>query len=358
MANGISIHVGVNNLDPLVFNILLLPGLKGCENDAREMFNIAKNRFNFMARDPFLGPNAKFENVVPAILAAAAELENGGIFLFTFSGHGSQRPDTNHDEADGKDEGIVLFDRILIDDFLRRNLWSQFKPGVRIVGVADCCHGGTALFASLLGPHEPVGLPIPGPITTHTSAITMSALSAQPSAAVAPRVENLNRASMPQEKEQSRGERGPWVPPPSPRLLSATGMTTEAKETKGNPIVREISNTVRDDHFGRLPDFYDKLDKSLLTGDDATLKADLLTLSACQDMETTPDGEPNGQFTQALLEVLKAESLPASYDDFLWGIEDNLRRKGLTPPPTPVLTPDAPKPEFRAQQPFRIEVDL
>jgi hypothetical protein len=133
-------------------------------------------------------------------------------------------------------------------------------------------------------------------------------------------------------------------------------MTIETKETKGDPIVREISNPVRNDHFGRLPDFYDKLEKRLLTGDDATLKADLLTLSACQDMETTPDGEPNGQFTQALLEVLKVEGLPASYDDFLRGIEDNLTRKGLTPPP--VLTPGAPKPEFRSQQPFRIEVGL
>ncbi|HZI95215.1 MAG TPA: caspase family protein, partial [Patescibacteria group bacterium] len=80
--------------------------------------------------------------VTRAIARAAATLARGDMLLLTYSGHGGQIPDTNHDEADRQDETWVLYDRELIDDEIY-SLWARFKPGVRIVVLSDSCHSGT-----------------------------------------------------------------------------------------------------------------------------------------------------------------------------------------------------------------------
>jgi hypothetical protein len=82
------------------------------------------------------------EAVVKHIQRAAKELSDGDIFLLTYSGHGGQLPDKNHDERDMEDETWCLYDGQLIDDELYL-LWSQFKEGVRIFLLSDSCHSGT-----------------------------------------------------------------------------------------------------------------------------------------------------------------------------------------------------------------------
>ena len=42
------------------------------------------------------------------------------------------------------DETLVLHDRLLIDNVLRRLLWPAFQPGVRVIMVSDSCHSGGA----------------------------------------------------------------------------------------------------------------------------------------------------------------------------------------------------------------------
>src|SRR5688572_22020060 len=141
MAKGISVHIGLNEVDPDHYG-----GWDGrltaCEFDAKDMQKIAKQR-GFLPR-LLLTANATATAVQAAIRDAASRLKAGDFFWLTYSGHGGQVPDINHDEGEGdrQDETWVLYDRELIDDELYA-LWSGFAPGVRILVLSDSCHSGT-----------------------------------------------------------------------------------------------------------------------------------------------------------------------------------------------------------------------
>jgi len=139
MAKGISVHIGLNGVDPDHYG-----GWDGqltaCEFDAKDMQKIAKQK-GFTTK-LLLTTHATASAVRSEISNAAAQLKSGDIFLISYSGHGGQIPDTNHDEADRQDETWVLYDRELIDDELYAQ-WSEFKAGVRILVFSDSCHSGT-----------------------------------------------------------------------------------------------------------------------------------------------------------------------------------------------------------------------
>lgn len=88
-----------------------------------------------------LSPEALKERVVKEISDAAGKLESGDIMWVSFSGHGVRVLDNSGDEYDAYDEAWLLSDRILTDDELH-HLWSQFRPGVRLLIILDCCHSG------------------------------------------------------------------------------------------------------------------------------------------------------------------------------------------------------------------------
>ena len=137
-AKGMSLHIGVNSVDPVHY---MDPegklDLGGCENDARAMFNIAVSR-GFEAKI-LLTRDAVRESVHAEIKKAAKELSPEDIFLITFSGHGGQVYDFSGEEFDFKDETWCLYDVMLIDDELR-HLWNKFEEGVRILWISDSCH--------------------------------------------------------------------------------------------------------------------------------------------------------------------------------------------------------------------------
>jgi metacaspase-1 len=139
VSTGISLHIGLNAVDPRHYG-----GwagiLRGCENDAAAMAEVARGS-SFKALT-LLTRQATSENVLRLLYAASSRLIAGDIFLLTFAGHGSQIPDVNGDEEDGLDETWLLFDRMLIDDELY-GAFSRFVAGVRIVMVSDSCHSGT-----------------------------------------------------------------------------------------------------------------------------------------------------------------------------------------------------------------------
>jgi hypothetical protein len=140
MARGISVHVGVNKVDPAHYN-----GwdgeLKACEFDAQDMRSLAETRG--FEPSVLLTAEATAEGVTAAIANAAEELSSEDLFLLTYSGHGGQVRDTNSDdEADSKDETWVLYDRQLVDDELYA-LFGRFAPGVRIFMLSDSCHSGS-----------------------------------------------------------------------------------------------------------------------------------------------------------------------------------------------------------------------
>jgi hypothetical protein len=140
MAKGMSLHIGLNHVDPNHYQ-----GwdgqLKGCEQDAKDMAAIARKRK--FAASMLLNEQATADAVKVAISTAAGKLKSGDTFLLTYSGHGGQVPDTNGDETeDANDETWVLFDRELVDDELYA-LWGRFEAGVRVLMLSDSCHSGS-----------------------------------------------------------------------------------------------------------------------------------------------------------------------------------------------------------------------
>ncbi|MGE4586402.1 MAG: caspase family protein [Mangrovibacterium sp.] len=139
MAKGISLHVGLNRVDPAHYSGWD-GSLNACENDARDMECIAvQQRFQTSL---LLREQANRNELIGAVKQAAAELQPGDIFLLSYSGHGGQLPDLNGEEPDGQDETWCLFDGELLDDELNE-LWGGFREKVRILVISDSCHSGT-----------------------------------------------------------------------------------------------------------------------------------------------------------------------------------------------------------------------
>jgi metacaspase-1 len=140
MAKGLSIHVGLNSVDPVHYQ-----GWSGelaaCEFDAKDMEAIARGA----GFEPTLlqTADASAQALTEAITSAAEGLGDGDMLFLTYSGHGGQMPDSNSEEDDRMDETWCLFDRQVVDDELY-TLWSKFKSGVRILVLSDSCHSGTA----------------------------------------------------------------------------------------------------------------------------------------------------------------------------------------------------------------------
>ncbi|MFJ3906009.1 caspase family protein [Streptomyces sp. NPDC090025] len=150
MPTGLSLHVGLNSVDPDAYG-----GWDGtllaCENDARDMARLA--RAAGFADTVLLTGEGTVDRFTGALRAAAERLAAGDILLLSYSGHGGQVPDVTgpDDEPDRRDETLVLHDRQFLDDELHQE-FLRFDDGVRIVTFLDCCHSGSS-----------VELPGPGP---------------------------------------------------------------------------------------------------------------------------------------------------------------------------------------------------
>jgi hypothetical protein len=139
MAKGISVHAGLNAVDPGHYQ-----GwdgvLRACEADATDMADIARSKG--YSSTMFLTRQATRSAIISAIEQAANDLDQGDIFFLTYSGHGGQVPDVSGDEPDLQDETWCLYDGQLIDDELSE-LWAKFKKGVRVLVLSDSCHSGS-----------------------------------------------------------------------------------------------------------------------------------------------------------------------------------------------------------------------
>ncbi len=245
MSRGWSIHIGLNSVDPDSYEGWAGP-LSACEFDAGDMAVLAESQ-GFETRT-ILTREATAINVIGALQQAAAVLQDGDILFLSYSGHGGQVDDANGDEKDLRDETWVLYDRQLLDDELY-DLWSRFRPGVRIVVVSDSCHSGTVVR----------GIP------------------------------DYLQASVLQARYG--------------------GMTVEDVDRGTKAMPEKISRSVNNAHR----DLYDGIQRALKTRDGAAIGAGVLLISGCMDNQLSADGERNGRFTEELLRVWNTGKFEGSY---------------------------------------------
>ena len=143
--------VSVND-SPRFYGANLTPHrpLKGAEADADAIAKLLERQFNFPAKNVLRlkSASATHANVKRAFEEMIARLKADDVFVFYFSGHGTQIPDQPpFDEPDGLDEALCLYDsestgrNLLIDDEL--GLWLEKIPARHVTVILDCCHAGT-----------------------------------------------------------------------------------------------------------------------------------------------------------------------------------------------------------------------
>lgn len=162
MARGMSLHIGLNDLDKRHYLHTDFRFLPSSVKDAVDMAKIAKK--NFTEPIPFYDkPNKVLRNSaattdnVKKILTEIAEGKNklvsGDILLITYSGHGGQVKDIENIESDGKHETWCLYDRQFLDDEIFA-LLSKFDKGVRVLVISDSCYSGTVTGSIEIHPFE------------------------------------------------------------------------------------------------------------------------------------------------------------------------------------------------------------
>ncbi len=139
MPKGISLHIGLNRVDPVRYG-----GWDGylasCEADMDAMAAICSGQGFETSHLPTA--QATWDGVSAAVRDAAARLRTGDTFVITYAGHGGTFEDEGNDEEDGRDETWCLFDGQVLDDELYE-LWHLFVAGVRVLVVSDSCHSAT-----------------------------------------------------------------------------------------------------------------------------------------------------------------------------------------------------------------------
>lgn len=309
MATGMSIHVGVNDTKAAGVSA----PLQGCDQDAKDMFALARNRGFIGVNDgepdePILGDKATHDAVLGKMRIAAEELKAGDIFLFTFSGHGTRRGQEDPEEKDLKDETLVMQDNFLVDNVLRRLIWPKFKAGVRVVMVSDSCHSGGAAMSLLRDENE----------SSESSNGGSSVATTRNGSDFSPAADS-----------------------------QTTNLRTRAQ---GDFRIRTISESEKETHFERMKEFYDQL-RSKLPKDPPPVNAEILLLAACRETETTKDGVPNGLFTRELLKVFNS-NVPKSYKQLMADIRANLQAANEESHPVMMSIPELPA--FSETEAFRI----
>jgi len=127
-----------------------IPGadLRGCVNDVKNMQEVLTRRYGFASNDVTLLTDlaATTRAMEAAIRKLVREGRKGDVLLLHYSGHGSNVPDDDGDEADHRDEILCPTDldwkKPLRDDWLRKT-FDGLRAGVSLTVIMDCCHSGT-----------------------------------------------------------------------------------------------------------------------------------------------------------------------------------------------------------------------
>ena len=284
-----SLHIGLNGVSAAAYEGWDGP-LAACEFDANDMAAIAKSKG--MKSTVLLTKKATRKNTLAGIRSAAKALRAGDLFFLTYSGHGGQIPDIDHEEFDRKDETWCLYDGELIDDELYLEL-SKFAAGVRVLVLSDSCHSGTVT-------RDRPPPPMPGQRPKLMPA------------SVAMRVYEAHQGFYDQlQRDVAKAARGARLDPDA--ALAQVGAAAHATALVG------------------------------------TFKPSVLLISGCQDNQTSLDGDHNGAFTEQLLKVWNHSAFTGNYSGF------HARIKAAMPASqTPNLFVLGKAAKFLGQKPFTV----
>ena len=122
----------------------------GAKHDSLQMKKLLKDKCEWF--EYLSDSSATKQAVTDTMTMLIDEVPEDGIFILTYSGHGgSQHFADTHDEADGKDEYLCLYDTYLKDDLIW-NMVSRCKG--RVFLFFDCCHSETMFRAPLIPPED------------------------------------------------------------------------------------------------------------------------------------------------------------------------------------------------------------
>ena len=127
-----------------------IPGadLRGCVNDVNNLKAALLKCFAFQEQNikVFTDRKATKKAMQDGMMKLVKGAKRGDVLLIHYSGHGSNVPDDNGDEADGRDEILcptnLDWKDPLTDDWLRI-AFDKLPAGVNLTVIMDCCHSGT-----------------------------------------------------------------------------------------------------------------------------------------------------------------------------------------------------------------------
>ena len=133
-----------------------IPGadLRGCVNDVKDLSAALVEFYGFKKSDiTVLADRAATQKAMQkGITSLLRGAKKGDVLVLHYSGHGSNVPDDNKDEADGRDEILcptdLDWDNPFRDDWLR-TAFDKLPAGVSFTTIMDCCHSGTITRAIL-----------------------------------------------------------------------------------------------------------------------------------------------------------------------------------------------------------------
>lgn len=136
----LSLHIGINQVDPSYYKNNLVPELFGCVNDMNNMRALAES-LDFVTTT-LVNAEATRDAILSQIETLGNRVGSGGLLLITYAGHGAPIPDSDDDEDDRQDESWVTYDGFLIDDELN-NCLASIAAGKRVLLISDSCHSQT-----------------------------------------------------------------------------------------------------------------------------------------------------------------------------------------------------------------------
>lgn len=323
---GISIHVGLNRLDPAHYGDEF--SLSCCVNDARKMRDIAADIGYETAI--LEDTEATVTNFTGFMRCAISELYSGDSLLVTFSGHGSQIPNNSADiEADNLDETLCFFDRMLLDDEFYA-LISQLREGVRVHAVFDSCHSGSVA----QDPFEQESTK-----DFERQRYKEKTLIRLKSADNPTQTEIPDRPYQAKEISKAVGgeESASQVDPPRSTNRQAANedvsslfsdLYSDEVPTEKNMKMLLVTDYTR--VYRENKDLYDAIANVVGSAENQPLACSVITLSACQDSQTTQAGRVYSLFTYNFVSVWGTSAYDGSYQQFHNGLV-NVSRPDSTP---------------------------